>query len=123
MHLYTVQRSIHPPFIEVVMQGAFDAQTCLVVATEARQAAAKHACNVLYDVREAALQLSVADQYDWPRRIAAQQVGTPKKLAILSNEHTPCVDFMETAAQNAAQNIRVFTDRDRAVAWVASDEP
>ena len=119
---YTVEHLDTPHVVLATMRGDFDVAGCLLVAVESRTAAAQHGCNVVYDLRQANLTLSVSEIYEWPRRIEATGVGTPDRIALLSNGHTPSVTFVETAARNAGHHVRLFTDRAAALDWATGKE-
>lgn len=120
---YDMTYSEKPRMIVATLEGLSDVEGCLRAATEARKAADEKNCNVIYDVRPTQFNFSTVDWYEWPRNIAAQNVGLPSKLAVLCRERSDFISFFETAAQNAGQNVRVFTDYDEAVQWVAVTRP
>lgn len=115
---YTLIRSQDPPLIRVTARGRFDLSDWGSVAREARSTAAEARCNLLYDVRQATMFMSTADQYDWPRKLKSLDVDSPPRLAIVYLEDIHDVSFFETASQNMGQNVRAFTDYEEAEAWV-----
>ena len=116
---YEVRLLEDPRVVVATMRGRFSIEGCIKVAAEARAAAATGGCGVLYDVTEALITLSDAELFEWPHVIAQQGVGLPPRLAVLTSRQVHDLSFLETAAQNAGQNVRLFTDHALALAWAA----
>ena len=108
--------------IHVVCTGDIDKEGGVEIISRARESAVEHNYNILYDMRDASVDVKLADWYLLPRN---------KDLIKNSESHTINVSilaptdnaesnykFYETAATNIGLSVRVFTDEAKALDWL-----
>lgn len=73
----------------------------------------------LNDVRDAPNVLGTLENYDYAYRDMRElDLQRDVRSAILADPADRSHDFVETVAQNAGYNVRVFYDEDTAIAWL-----
>ena len=78
---------------------------------------------LLTDVRNATNELSVSQNYKYAYEdMGDLNLRRDVRSAILTNKGDRSHDFIETVAQNAGYNVRIFSDEQTAIAWL-TDKP
>lgn len=73
----------------------------------------------LYDVREAKNVMSNFQNYDYAyKEMSKMNLQRDVRSAILTEPDDHSHDFVETVMRNAGYSVRLFRDRDTAVAWL-----
>ena len=79
---------------------------------------------LLTDVRNATNALSVSQNYKYAYKdMGDLNLQRDIRSAILTNEGDRSHDFIETVAQNAGYNVRIFSDEQTAIAWLTDKPP
>lgn len=74
---------------------------------------------IIVDLRQAELQLSTADAFEFGNRLAQERGLRQCRLVFLErSENGLRSRFMETVASNRGRDTKVLTDYDEAVAWL-----
>lgn len=100
--------------------GEIDPAFVKTMAREVAALAKRHGCNrLLSDLREATIPSSASAIYSLPRIV--DQGGVPPGLrrALIVANASRDFTFLETVALNCGHHIRIFTDPDAALAWLA----
>ena len=107
----------------VTVQGKISNKSGKEVITNARSSAEEYGYNILYDLRETELSISVADLFHLARN--PEVLGNPKmkyvtRVAILSvpDDQNSNYNFYETTAHNAGLRVKVFMDEEEAYEWL-----
>ena len=83
----------------------------------------KHNCEcILSDLREVDLRFSTIDFYSIPKLVTEAGVKHHVKRAVVFSKDAKNYNFFETVSQNRGQFVRVFTDFDKARAWIKGDK-
>ena len=74
----------------------------------------------LVDYRKAELRLDLVDLYDRPALY--EETGMPRtaRIAIMLGPNRKDSQFIETVTANRGYSVRIFEDRDEAIAWLRS---
>ena len=110
--------------IEIHIQGLITLNELKAVISDVSQAVLENNCFlILGDYREATLKLSTFEIYEVPKifistvtpvSISEREV----KRALVVTEITEDFRFLETVSANRGQPARLFTDVDKAKAWL-----
>lgn len=89
--------------------------------TEARTLAAKAGYDILWDVRQARLQIKLADFFYLPRNV--EELQTSPTMSVRVALMVPQADlekyaFYEDVAANVGLTVKVFLDEDEAITWL-----
>ena len=102
------------------VMGKLEPSLVQQMAAELANMIQKHRCTkMLNDLREVEFPSSVYDIYNIPRLIGQAGVPLGCKRALLVNELAGDFRFLETASINIGHQVRIFSDMDEAVAWLA----
>ncbi|HEY0461184.1 MAG TPA: hypothetical protein VGC97_18760 [Pyrinomonadaceae bacterium] len=109
----------------VVMGEVFQNEGERVVKT-ARETAAKHNFNVLYDIRAATITVPFANWYTLPRELEVFKTVTARqtKAAVLVSQTDKALEdyrFYETVADNLGFKLRVCFEETEALEWLSSN--
>jgi uncharacterized protein (UPF0276 family) len=103
------------------VSGSFDAATAQAVAAKLAAMIQDTGCGrLLNDLTEAAITSSTFDIYSIPRIVSKSGIPISCKRAILIAGSPEDFHFLETASVNVGQQIRMFSDRERALEWLRS---
>lgn len=79
----------------------------------------KNVRKLIVDLRGFSSESSIADKYSYAHREAnTPALGHFLKTALLADEVTKDLTFMETVMQNAGFNFRLFTNETKAITWL-----
>ncbi len=82
-----------------------------------------HDCKlILNDMREAELNLATVDIYYLPGMLDAAGLDRSWKRAIIATNQLEDYRFFETVARNRGYQVRVFTEKNKAMNWLRSNE-
>ena len=121
---FTIAYNARLHIIEVTVQQTVRISEVDEVIGEMARLALEHQCFAcLTDYREAALLWSTLDIYDTPYRILnlLQQYQLPAhklRRAVVVKGEAVDFRFYETVARNSRQNVRIFHERELAIAWL-----
>lgn len=74
---------------------------------------------MLVDLRNADMDLTLLDAFEWGNRLAAEIYFHGCKMVFLETpEHVERSQFVETVSRNRGGTTRVMTDWDAAIAWL-----
>lgn len=77
---------------------------------------------LLTDVRNATNELSVSQNYKYAYKdMEDLNLRRDIRSAILTSKGDRSHDFIETVAQNAGYNVRIFSDEETAISWLSED--
>lgn len=77
---------------------------------------------VLSDSSQAQIQVTSMDIMQFPKMVSASPLTARLKRAALSAEGSSGYEMYATLSKMQGQNIQVFTDRDKALEWLLSDD-
>ncbi|MBN2162716.1 MAG: hypothetical protein JXR25_05510 [Pontiellaceae bacterium] len=77
---------------------------------------------VLSDSRKTQVQLSSIDIMQLPRLVATSPLTAGLKRAAVASEGSSGYEMYEMLSKIQGQHLQVFTDRDRALEWLLSDD-
>jgi len=103
------------------VSGIVDKSLVQPMAAAMRAETEKHKCTrFLNDYRTAYIDLSTLDVFGMPKLIESMGTDPRSRHAIVVKGMTAIVRFFETVTRNRGENVRVFTDMDKARAWLLS---
>jgi hypothetical protein len=91
------------------------------IITEARTLAAKMGYAILCDVRDANLQVALADWFFLPRELDVLREGPTRSVrvaVVFPPDATSEYRFYETVATNVGLKLKVFLDEHEALDWI-----
>ena len=77
---------------------------------------------LLFDFREAVLSTDTITIYYRPKTLIKIGFERDKRYAYVYNQMNPNILFYETVLRNNGFNVYMFTDYDKALAWLESDK-
>jgi hypothetical protein len=114
-----------PGFIHAVYEGELNMKGIQEMMSGAAQAMLEHACFlVLSDYRKASLAVSITDLYELPKLIMkrGKEMGLSpykiKRALVIPTQAYDNFHFFETVSLNNSQNVRIFTDEEKAMEWL-----
>ncbi len=121
---HTIRYNQEECIIELHIQGLITLNEFKDVISEvAHTVYENHCLLILSDYRQATLKLSAFEIYDVPKII--MNTDTPSyiserevKRALVVTEITEDFHFLETVSANRGQPVKLFTDVDKAKAWL-----
>ncbi len=76
----------------------------------------------LFDFRQQEVETSVADEFELASLAAQLMGGRRHQIAAIAKEEDRWInDFFETVAVNRGLVIRIFTDEEKAIAWLLAN--
>jgi hypothetical protein len=101
--------------------GQVDMAMVKTMASDMHAETVKHDCaRFLNDYRSAIISLRILDIYELPKLAVLLGTDPTARHAIVVKGETDSVRFFVTVARNRGQLVRVFTDTDKARAWLLS---
>ncbi|MBN2554669.1 MAG: hypothetical protein JXA97_01915 [Anaerolineales bacterium] len=123
---YSIQQDDHLQLVRVHVQGKLDEELGHEIITKARGHAAESGFSILYDVREADHQVSIADWFFLPRKLDVLQkhpIRSVKAAVVISQHASREYDFYQNVADNVGLTFRVFMDEEEAITWLTGSIP
>ena len=119
---FTVDYDLDNDCILVHVKGHFDPSVLHRIAEQVAVFVRVHHClRVLNDLTQAKLTPGVADVYDMPTQAAKAGIENQLKRALLVKVVSPQIEFLETVFMNQGHLVKVFTDRNAALAWLRGE--
>ena len=122
---YTITVDQERGFVYVVAEGEFERNLGDELITSARQEAAKRQTNILCDVRQATIRVTLADWFFLPRRLGVYKNtktrGIETAIVVAGGKQERGFRFLETVTNNVGMNIRIFLAEEDAVAWLVEN--
>ncbi len=122
MGTYETQVNDEAKLVQVAVQGELSANEGRDLITKARELAAKLDYNLFYDMREAIVQVALAEWFHLPRELEVLKDPPARlvRVAVLVHpDHKSDYRFYEKVAANVGLSVRIFLDEDEAMAWIA----
>jgi len=121
---YTISLDHERGIVYVVAGGEFNKDLGDELITNARTRAAEHTYNIICDVRQATVNVALADWFFLPRRLGVYRSAKTRsiKTGIVVNigKQERIFRFFETVTNNLGMNIRVFFREEDALEWLRS---
>lgn len=91
--------------------------------TLAREKAGEKGFHILYDIRRATTVVPFASWFNLPRKLEVFKAETAWKIkaAVLASADDKAMkgyNFYETVTENLGFSVRIFTDEEKALAWL-----
>ncbi len=119
---YTITLDSERGLIRVVAQGELVKEAGEEIVTKARTIAVEHQYNILCDVRQAKVIVSLADWFLMPRRLAifkdAKARFLKKAILITPGIQEEDYKFYETVTHNLGLNLMIFFGEEDALEWL-----
>ena len=105
--------------IELTIEGTFDMERLRRIAPEVARLSEQSGCRrILNDMSGATIPLAISDLYDSPRQMDAAGVSRTTRRALVVPPDFAQAAFLETVTRNRGHNLRIFADREQALAWL-----
>jgi hypothetical protein len=111
----------HPEndYIELLVEGVFDLTRLKRLAPEvARLSAESGSLHILNDMSGATIDVSILEIYSNPQQMDDAGISRSTRRALVVPPNFEHAHFLETVTRNRGHNLRVFTSRDEALAWL-----
>jgi hypothetical protein len=122
MDQYSLNFDEHLHLVKVVAHGDLPRPLGEEIITKARILASEYDCGILYDVRKASVNVSLADWFFMPRELEVLQGGktrSRKAAVVVSASEEDEYRFYETVVDNLGLNIKIFLTEEEAIDWLA----
>jgi hypothetical protein len=122
---YTISQTGQEGIWVVEYSGTIDNQARLAALAEGlEKAKGKKLRGILVDFRNASLEMSTFEQYEFGSRKSAQaQLHGVKTAFLHRKDDRKTGRLIEPVARNRGIMARVFTDKAEAMNWIARDDP
>ncbi len=113
--------SYHPDLECILVQvaGLFDSAILQSLASQVASLSKAHQCpRIKNDLRHAQLTPGVLDVFTMPAASEGSGISLQARRALWLDTLTPQLEFMETVFMNHRHRVRLFTDREAALAWL-----
>lgn len=112
--------------VRVVVKGEVLQNDGENIITTARETAAEHDYNILYDMRAATTTVTFANWYSLPRKLEVFNKNNARKTraAVLVSKTDKALEgyrFYETVTDNLGFKLRLFFDETEAFQWLAAN--
>jgi hypothetical protein len=109
-----------PPILEVRTIGTIHASGLPDLIQKSINEGRLHSCILfLFDQREARLQVKLEELWQPPRNLSTFEVSTRTRMALVLRESaTKDAHFLEAFNRNRGYNLKVFVNRELAIAWL-----
>ncbi len=110
--------------VRVVARGEVNRELGHGIVSKSLLTAANHQCNILCDVRDATIRVSLADWFYMPRMLSVFK--DPKvhtvvtALLIAPGKQESDYKFYETVVHNLGMNFKIFTNEKDALEWLSA---
>ena len=116
---YQIENLETGEIIRVEARGVLEESALNRIDAGLYEAASEHGCErVLYDLREAELDLSSAEIYFRPKSVSSLGNVHHFKIAIVYSQDEEKYQFVELTAQNKGFTLKVFKNYDDAIPWL-----
>lgn len=120
---YTIVYYQEHNYFEVTVKGEFDLETLQNLAQDMSNKIEKHGCKyVLNDMSQAKLTKGPFETYNMPGIARQAGIGLSCMRALLVHANSTDFHFLETVFRNQGHNVKLFTDRDKALRWLLDKE-
>lgn len=107
--------------IELTVLGTFDMERLRRLAAEVASLSEQSGCTcILNDMSDATIAVSLTDAYHSPQEMDQAGISRATRRALVVPPDFAQADFLETVTRNRGHNLRVFHDREGALAWLRS---
>lgn len=123
MHHFEIHLDHKQQLVKVTVLGEIKQLNGEKIITAARQNAAEHDFDILYDIRRATTNVSFVSWFNLPRKLEIFKAPTARHIraAILASPDDPAIDeykFYETVVGNLGFRLRVFFEEADALEWL-----
>jgi hypothetical protein len=122
---YAITLDTEKEIITVVARGKLDKKLGEEIISNARKAASEHRYQILYDVTQAKVDVSLIDWFFLPRTLPVLQNSETRiiKAAVLipPGDQESAYRFYETVTHNIGMNLRIFFKKEEAIKWLMSN--
>jgi len=119
---YDIKLDNENEIVRVVVSGELDKKLGEEIITNARTAATEHKYNILYDVTQATVLVSLIDWFFLPRTLPVLQNLEIRiiRAAVLipAGDQERAYNFYETVTYNVGMNLRIFFKEEEAISWL-----
>jgi hypothetical protein len=108
----------------IIARGELDREQGEEIITRALSTAAEHQYNILCDVRQAVVKVTLADWFYMPRTLAifkneeVRAINTA--ILIAPGKQEDEYKFYETVIHNLGMNLKIFLKEEDALEWLSS---
>ncbi len=116
---YEVSYDSESNIVRARIDGDIEIEEVTKFASDVVHTIIAHDCRcVLNDMRLATLKLSTTDIWNVPRIMEKAGMPPATRRALVTAEDNKDVSFAEVVSHNVGQNVKVFTDIEKAEAWL-----
>jgi hypothetical protein len=119
---YNITLDNENKIVRVVAFGELDKKLGEEIITNARTTATEHKYNILYDVAQAIVLVSLIDWFFLPRTLPVlqnQEMRTIRAAVLIpAGDQERAYKFYETVTHNVGMDLRIFLKEDEAVKWL-----
>ena len=108
-----------------VIKERFASQSAKEFARDIRKKAYELGYNILYDVTNITVRVTIVDAYSFAQdieKIYDDPVHRHSKAAFLYKSDAEFWKFYETTARNTGANVMMFRKKEKALQWLSSEE-
>ena len=107
--------------IELTVEGLFNMERLKRLAPEVARLSEESGCQcILNDMSGATIEVSLTDVYSSPQQMDNSGISRSTRRALVIPPNFDQASFLETVTRNRGHNLKVFTDRQRALEWLQS---
>jgi hypothetical protein len=122
---YTITLDTEKEIVTVVARGKLDKKLGEEIISYARKAASEHRYQILYDVTQSKVDVSLIDWFFLPRTLPVLQNSETRiiRAAVLipPGDQESAYRFYETVTHNIGMNLRIFFKEEEAIRWLVSN--
>jgi hypothetical protein len=105
--------------IELTVEGVFNMERLKHIAPEVAKLSEESGCQcILNDMSGATIDVSLVDAYSNPQQMDNAGIRRSTQRALVVPPDFEQAEFLETVTRNRGHNLKVFTDRKEALAWL-----
>jgi hypothetical protein len=105
--------------VNLVVQGSFNKHDGEKIIVETRALASEKQCGILCDIKNATINVTLADWFYLVRnKNVFPNVSTEKTGILINPDKWKLFKYVEDVTQNVYMKIRVFRKKDDAMAWL-----
>ena len=116
---YEVSYDSESNIVRAHMDGEIEIEEFMKFASDVVQTIIAHDCRrYLNDISAAVMKLSTTDIWNIPRIMEKAGMPPATRRALVTTEDDKEVSFAEAVSHNVGQTVKIFTDLEKAEAWL-----